>query len=692
MMAFHRFSSITVFLGVMLAPQWTKAQGDDNVLFNAKPINPQGHLLWFNGHFSPTNKNLFIIDKDSATKGGGGTITVKPGGEIQVNSPGGDEWNKKVDDALNSITDWEKKLDDPKSNTDPTSFHLNTLLKEDAEASKEEWKSYKIDTKQDILSTSSQMDQNVSSNQGSLSSNAAGYCNSIKAQYDEIISFYEAHKKDKEKDLQYTAPPQLEHTCYACDSNKQKEYDTIIKHYTDNFFQPEYRLCANALKILHDFNLMGVQSDFGSAGAKIALPELEGLFNTDKKDPSKSGACSFVDFYKLYDAVRFLAMRGYDKADKMFHDHKKDWKAAEAIARTVVESERNVILLTGNNAMEDNVIQELIPLIDQSFEYYYGILLHNDWTQIGNLVFIIGQLRNEAMLGANMDKFDDFLQRITQIVNGFELTIEMDVKIGKDGGYHLAHLKGKCNVIPDFVRDSNQCYKWVVADDQLKDAAGFFKSKLSQSIDCNVITNEFVTQSGPRPVYIGTKKYITNLSALHMDFCNPGKDSIILSSFIPNPQENGTWQFPMGVKADAGIMGSEQNFKSLDQLKQLASSGQAQTAADQMKAQAEKLKAQMQNVASQLKSGKASLQDYQKILELSQKAKDVSNNQSVAPIIYIDFEIPVQNKDREIINKKFDARQINPRLQDVIIYGYYTIHLENKANPQPKTPATPPKK
>ncbi len=692
-MAIYKSFILICFFTILFCPRLAQAQGEDNILFNVKPINPQGHLLWFNGHFSPTNKNLFIIDKDSAAKGGGGTITIKPGGDVQVKSSGGDEWNKRVDDALSSIDTWEKKLDDPASNTDLTAFHMNTLLKQDAEASKEEWKSYKIDTKQDILSQSSQVDQNASSSPSSLSKNVGDYCQSKRAQYDEIIAFYEAHKKDKDKDLQYPAPPQLERSCYSCDSNTRKNYDTIMKHYVDNFFQPEYKLLGNACNLLHELNGMGVQSDFGDEGGKVLLPELGDLFHTDKKDPSKSGACSFIEFYKLYDAVRFLAMRGHWKAQKMFRDHKKDWEAAETIARTVCEGARNAILVTGVKGLDDDALQGLAPLVELAFEHYYGMLAQNDWTQIGNLVYILGLARSEALLGNDSKKFDDdLLKRISQIYNGFELTVEMDIKVGKDGGYHLAHLKGKCNVIPDFVADSNQCYKWVVADDQRKDAAGLFKSKIGQAIDCDVVTNEFVTKAGPRPVYIGTKKYITNLSALHMDFCNPGKDTIVLSSFIPNPQENGTWQFPMGVKAGAGIMGAEQNFKSLDQLKELATSGQAQSAAEQMKAQAEKLKAQMQNVASQLKSGNGSLQDYQKILALSQKAKDVSNNQSVAPIIYVDFEIPIKNNDPEIINKKFDARQINPRLQDVITYGYYTIHLENKANPKPKTPPAPPKK
>src|SRR5258708_34718569 len=101
------------------------------------------------------------------------------------------------------------------------------------------------------------------------------------------------------------------------------------------------------------------------------------------------------------------------------------------------------------------------------------------------------------------------------------------------------------------------------------------------------------------------------LNRLHMDFCNPGKDTIVLSSFIPDPQENGMWQFPMGIKQNAALMAAEENFKSIDQMKELANSGQAQQASDQMQAQAEKLKAQMTNVAAELKAGTNSLQNYQ---------------------------------------------------------------------------------
>src|SRR5882724_2463199 len=122
-------SLIVLLVAEMFAPQLIMAQPDDNMIYNPKPINPKSHVLWFNGHWSPANKNIFIIDKDSLKKGAGGTITIKRGGEIQVKTEGADEWNKKVDEALKSIDTWEKKLDDPASNTDPTSYHLNTLMK-----------------------------------------------------------------------------------------------------------------------------------------------------------------------------------------------------------------------------------------------------------------------------------------------------------------------------------------------------------------------------------------------------------------------------------------------------------------------------------------------------------------------------------------------------------------------------------
>src|SRR6266700_1987286 len=98
--------------------------GNAQGLFNYTS-DTKNHCLWFKGHWNPAKKNVFIIDKDSLGKGGG-TITITAGGDIQLQSSGKDEWNKTVEVALKSVDDWEKKLDDPASNTDLPSYHLNT--------------------------------------------------------------------------------------------------------------------------------------------------------------------------------------------------------------------------------------------------------------------------------------------------------------------------------------------------------------------------------------------------------------------------------------------------------------------------------------------------------------------------------------------------------------------------------------
>lgn len=66
----------------------------------------KNHFLWFSDHWNAAYKNVFVIDKDSAgmrgtgvgNDGDGGTVVVDPDGNVQLQTPGTDAWNKKVDE------------------------------------------------------------------------------------------------------------------------------------------------------------------------------------------------------------------------------------------------------------------------------------------------------------------------------------------------------------------------------------------------------------------------------------------------------------------------------------------------------------------------------------------------------------------------------------------------------------------
>ena len=218
-----------------------------------------------------------------------------------------------------------------------------------------------------------------------------------------------------------------------------------------------------------------------------------------------------------------------------------------------------------------------------------------------------------------------------------------------------------------------------------QDVLGFYKTKALQQIDCDLITNQIVGPAGS-PVYIGTKKYTTNLFGLRMDFCNPGKDTIVLSNFAANPKNEGLWKLPYGPPQPLGITG-EEYFADFNRRKELVKSKEADKEADEFKKKNEEMVDEMKKLATQMKTdtGAKRLADYQKILAMSKKAtSSVADNGVVAKMLYLDFEIPVKNNDRELVNTTFEGAKINPRFSNVIVYANYKIIIENESVPQKK--------
>jgi hypothetical protein len=173
-----------------------------------------------------------------------------------------------------------------------------------------------------------------------------------------------------------------------------------------------------------------------------------------------------------------------------------------------------------------------------------------------------------------------------------------------------------------------------------------------------------------------------NLQGLRMDFCSPGQDTIILSQFYPEPKDSGWWRIPHAPLANLGISG-EQFFSDVKRQKQLVNSGDAQKAANNYQSQNEQMIAQMKQMAKQMKSdtGRKTFQDYQKIMEMFNKVKQSSNNGILAKILFMDFELPVENGKQVLVDKKFDGKKINPEASGAVIYAFFNIHIENDGNP-----------
>ncbi|OQY95825.1 MAG: hypothetical protein B6D37_05035 [Sphingobacteriales bacterium UTBCD1] len=677
-------TSSKTLLPFLLISQMIISSAYSQSLLNKKDTSSQqSNFLWFTGYWK--SKNVFATKSytDSteggmiySVGGGGSNITVTNDGQAHLSSAQADEWNKKIDDGLNNLKKFEDQLNAPDNTMNQWGNHLAEVVVPELEDLKQNWQEEKINTKTDILNPDSKEQQQANAFQ-KFASSLTTWCNETKPKYDAIISFYQAHKKDKESDLQNPAPPEFDYQCIACDTNLAKQHDQQTDDYVEKFFKPEADLMRDALEIERNLMLLGVGEDFTGTAANVSMDN--DMAEEISKDFSKkqNGACSYIDDYQLNKAIHFLAQRMYARAKKLFKDYKNNMKTAPTVIATLLKATRNIMLM-GFKADEDGNLAECAALIEKVLEYYSNKLFQeHDWSQLANIPFLIGLERQRQLLGSPES---DLLQKLIKLLNGFHLQIEMDVKLGRNNGYVLAHLKGEEKIAPEFDYVNDTCYRWVLVDGV--DPIGFPKKKNSQQIECDLLTNEIVAP-GPRPEYIGTRKYYTMMYGLKMDYCHPGQDSIFLSNFIPVPNAMaGKWRIPGSPPIALQINGTDGVFRDIKKMKEMVNSGEAKKGAEEMKAQGEKLIAQMKSLQQQMGNGHnaTNLAAIQKMQDLASKSMSLGETTGLAPALYIDFPLQIQNNNIVLVahdekDKRFDAKKINPKEAPAIVYGYYSVKV-----------------
>ncbi|MDE3184733.1 MAG: hypothetical protein KGM16_15045 [Bacteroidota bacterium] len=665
------FSHLLFALSVTAQKQVPKADS----LINLKHTS----LLWFTGHWK--SNNLFATNNhiDSSgdyiysTGGSGTNLTVSTDGSISIESKDIDGWNKKIETGLNNLEKYENELQAPANKVNEWSYHFNEVTLPVLDDLKEEWKTYKINGKV-LVDTKPDNQKDIANVKGKAKKDTIfKKCSENKPEFHKTMAFYKAHKHDKDAELTYPPPPAYSNQCVSCDTSLEKLYHWQDSVYANKFFEPESDMIKFCIGLMRDIELMGIKD--GLPNRTDNKYDMESIlydaFNWSK-DPSKSGPCAYMDYSDLKNAVDFLVNREYRKAEKLFKDYNKNVETARPVIKVYLSAIRQMELW-GENTDENRGLAECAALIDRVEEYYTNKLFHeHDWSQLANIPFIFGLERQRQLLGGQES---DLTQKMTKLLNSFILQIEMDVKEGTQGGYALAHLKGEEKITPEFDYDNDTCYRWVLIKGN--NNLGFPKKKPSQQIVCDLLDNELVGP-GPRPEYIGTKRYYTILYGLKMDYCHAGKDSIFLSSFVPQPNAlAGTWRVPMSPPVPLGINDVDGLFQDVNKRVELVRSGKAKQQAEIMKEQGEQIAAQMKAIQKKMGNGRSAsnISDYQKIRDLATQAMSLGTNQNVAPILYIDFPLQIQKLTTTLHNIRFDAKKINPQESEVIVYGYYTIKV-----------------
>ncbi|MCC7401289.1 MAG: hypothetical protein IT214_07370 [Chitinophagaceae bacterium] len=639
------------------------------------------HFLWFKGHWSKTQKNTFITGAtiDSLEGGvikiaGGTSVTISSDGGININSPGIDDWNKRIDDRGNDLDKFIQQLKSGSDQKTEWAYHFSQASLPFLEDIKKQWDELKLDNKENPLNSGSEKTPNETT-----ADIVANLCRKIQPDYNEVISFYQAHKKDNSSSYHNPAPPEHDYHCFNCNKDDlQKKYYIEDSVYASNFFKPESDLLRKAFSIQRDLALSGLDKDVYNPND----PEgqiIDQLFHRDKNNPSKSGACAYLDRTQLANAIQFIGMREYWRAYKLLNDNKNNFKAASAVIRTFLEAVRQLKLM---GIDVDSKFPVLANLLYNEFEYFYNKLTRDhDWSQLANIPFIFGLYRNYLLFGVGSEE-DAMIKGISKLLNSFYINLELDIEVGNGSGRMLTHLKGKAKVAPEYHYGTDSCYAWVVVSDQ-PSVDGRPVKKGDQKIEMDLLANEIITGQY-RPSYIGTKKYFTELNSLKLNYCKDGSDSIMLSQLIPEPDAMaGIWVYPpSGQKVPSGINQLDITyFRSVSQLQADAQSGAIQQSAEEYKKQAEEAMAQAKKFQNQMGNGQINMSqigNYQKLMDKMNILRAGGNN-VMGRIMNISFPLKEkQNNSKTLFKKRFDAKEINQdsKIRDMILYGYYTVNIE----------------
>ena len=566
------------------------------------------------------NKITFVIDSNLYTGAKGGTITITPKKQIVVSTPSTTSYNKQIDEEIKQA---EKSAEEiPAYFAKEEGISQATLakhIKEQLVKFVNEIKTLKI--------------ENVKE-EGGATQNSSASCTAIEAKYNELLAFYTAHKKDETYDI--PPPPEADYfNCWFCDPQKQIHYDILATDYAKLFAKTERDLASDASEIMKS-----LQIDF----------------YTGAQNPKKP-TCN-INTQELTAIWYFLNGRMGRMAKQLLKDSRKNYKIIIPVAKVLFSLQKNI-----DNPNTDNLNNAAGIYAKLADTLFRQLKKEKDYTLLRAIPFMIS-LNQEAQVLNGTDDGMNFRGKL-QLVGRFKLTTEMDIKMGKDGGYIIAHLKGESNMIYEV--DPDDCLHIVPAWKRSSNASNW------NSISMKVINLEMISPKGTPPKYIGTQKYTSAFPKLKLNFCKQGTDSIYFQTFNPDPVMDGTWLIVVPntppTHAPAGLMGVDRMFMDIDDLQSEAQQLKAPPAMDEAALK------EIQKISNDIQKNGVTADKMKRIQELTQKSVQLAQEFSL-PLSNFKFVVNMKNKNPVLFDHRFDAKQINPALANDIVYGYFKIKLE----------------
>jgi hypothetical protein len=574
-------------------------------------------VMWFVGTWK--NKTTFLVDSNLMNGAKGGILIINPKMQIEISTPGIDSYNKAMSNDIKAISENGETVADGITKeggvsqaglVQKTTMQLNGL--------REEYKELK-----------------VKNSDLELSGGANRSCNTMAQTYQEIVAFYEAHKLEKKYNL--PPPPEADYfDCWSCNPQKQIDFSKKVEDYVALFAGEEREYMISALQILKDLNIS--------------------LYVTST--PANTSVCA-IDGYKLATILFWLSGRRSGMSKQLLKENINNYKAVDPVSAVCLRINRDANLLSASgDPME--LFGNIASLYGKLYhEWERRLFKEYDYKLLSEVPLMFRISKQMALLTGSSD--DGRLEELIYHTGHFKLTLEMDVKMGKNGGYIISHLKGVSKMIYEI--DSVDCIH-IVPDWKANTASGITNWN---SVTMTVKNLEMITPKGDPPVYIGTKNYISLAPKLKLNFCRQPDDSVYLQGFNPDPIDKGIWRLPKVPPAKMGLMGADRIFCDIDDLQNSTAQMQAPALDKQALTEIEKL-------AADIHKNGVTADKMKKIQSLQAKALQPASGMVLNAA---NFRFAVNTaKDRILINQRFDAKQINPQLSEGVVYGYFTIQLE----------------
>ncbi len=630
-------------------------------------------LRWFVGKW--VDNKTFKIDSTIYGKGGGsGTVTVKDGA-FDISTPEKEAFEKNMNDALKTLEDNENEISKTIKETQGI-YQFNL-----ADRSIKELEKVKEDVKEIIEDKNTPPPVKPSdAGDQAFENDLTSMCNSIKPEYLRIINFYKAHKSEKNPHFDLPPPPVADYfNCWGCDTAKMADFERLSHQYRDDFFK-DMRKDVNLL-----LTMMGKMEGYGLG----SHPEYFGGTNETAKnafDSTKShiGPCAYISYYDMCKALNFYQERAVQMLSQLWNDNINNYGAYKVVLNLCMASYQTRVAM-GLVHMDADFKEYLIQQkkwakpIEGLYDSLTMLLFEKkDYSLMRTIPAMMGLYQSiimfldvrDSQTGAILFDMDGYVPKhnIQELIGfpNFELTVELDTKIGEKGSYTIAHLKSKSKVIVEL--DDKECVKFSLAN------------KEEDKIKADIITNEAISPS-PHGIYVGTKTYTSQSPIFKIRFCPmegvPTGDSIYLSTFVPLAPDKGNWNV-QGKLAPLGINQADRLFINIDELKNDAQNIKPE--ADQK--QLDDIKKNSLEMADKIKAMQAAGNlDPMKMAEMVKQM--MSNSTAVvetqtSELMRIRLPLKVTNKDKILINQRFDAKAINPQISQPIVYAYLTIKLVHK--------------